>query len=151
MSGFSIDDIIDSNTSKESPLHILPIVEYYPNFILIKSEHYQQPKKKVIIFTGTTRSDYREKNIKDYNLIKGYDNGNIEIYSIKSDEQTFKENECEILKTIGYKSPTNKGWCIILGGKRNRRKTKKIKRESLRKVKEESEELVKKYNVLYTL
>ena len=94
MPGFSINDIIDKNTNKESPKPIPPVVEYYPNFILIKSEHFEQPKKTVIIFTAPTRSDYRVPNIKDYNLIKGYDNGNIEIYSIKSDEQTFKENEC---------------------------------------------------------
>lgn len=147
MSGFSIDDIIDSNTNKESIEPIPPVVEYYQNFILIKSEHFEQPKKKVIIFTGPTSSKDRVPNIPDYFLIKKYDNGNIEIYSIKSDKTLFKNYECEILETIGYENPTNKGLCSISGG----RKTKKIKRESLRKVKEESEELVKKYNVLYTL
>ena len=135
MSGFSIDDIIDSNTSKESQLPIPPVVEYYPNFILIKSEHFEQPKKKIIIFTGTTQSDYRVPNIKDYNLIKGYDNGNIEIYSIKSDEKLFENYKCEILQTIGYENPTNKGWCSISGGKRNRRKTKKNKKRKSKKSK----------------
>jgi hypothetical protein len=135
MPGFSIDDIIDKNTNKESPKPIPPVVEYYPNFILIKSEHYQQLKKKIIIFTGPTSSRDRVPYIKDYNLIKKYDNGNIEIYSIESDKELFGNYECEILQTIGYENPTNKGWCSISGGKRNRRKTKKNKKRKSKKSK----------------
>lgn len=136
MSGFSIDDIIDSNTNKESIEPIPPVVEYYQNFILIKSEHFEQPKKKVIIFTGLTSSRDRVPNISDYFLIKKYDNGNIEIYSIKSDKTLFKNYECEILETIGYENPTNKGLCSISGGrktkKNKKRKSKKSKRRKRR-------------------
>lgn len=136
MSGFSINNIIDSNTNKESIEPIPPVVDYYPNFILIKSEHFEQSKKKVIIFTGPTSSRDRVPNIPDYFLIKEYDNGNIKIYSIKSDKTLFKNYECEILETIGYENPTNKGLCSISGGrktkKNKKRKSKKSKRRKRR-------------------
>lgn len=134
MSSFSIEDIINSNTNKESTLHIEPDVKYYPNFILIKSEHFGKPKQTVIVFTGiNTISNNIQQDIKEYNLVKKYDNGNIEIYSTESDEQTFKENECEILETIKYKSKSES--CVIAGGKRNRRKTKKSKKRKSKKSK----------------
>jgi len=138
MSGFSIEDIIDSNTNKNSIKPIPPDEEYYKNFILLKPFVYKEdnkPKKMIIIFTGPTSSRDRVQNISDYFLIKTYDNGNIEIYSIKSDEDSFKKNECEILKQIGYESESKSESCVIAGGKRKRRKTKKNKKRKSKKSK----------------
>jgi hypothetical protein len=134
MSSISIEYIIDSNTNKESPLHIPPVIKYYPNFILIKSKYFGKPKQTVIIFTGTdTISNNIQQDIKEYDLVKEYDDDNIKIYS-KNDELS-KDYECEILKQIGYESKSKSKSCVIAGGKRNRRKTKKSKKRKSKKSK----------------
>jgi hypothetical protein len=132
----SIQDIINMNTNYNGILKIEPVVTNKTDYILIKSKHFEQPEKIVIIFTGiNTVSDNAVKNIKEYYLTETLDDGYIEIYTKPGEtlEESFK---CQILSDNGL-SQTNQG-CGIMGGKRKRRKTKKNKKIKSKKGKSKS-------------
>lgn len=128
---FSITDIINENTNKETISPIPPIITYGSNYILIDSKHFEQPEKKVIIYTGAVLGGVLNKESKSYYLKETIDDGYIEIYS-KSNELT-DIIRCKILSDIGYKKPSE--GCNMMGGKRKRRRTKKNKKRKSKKCK----------------
>jgi hypothetical protein len=128
----SIDDLISENTNKESPSPILPNIKYRSNYILIDSKHFEQPEKKVIIYTGLVLSRTPNRTDKLYKLTETLDDGYIEIYT-KTDETLEKGIRCKILQDNGY--DTQSSGCNMSGGKRRKRRTKKNKKRKSKKCK----------------
>ena len=125
---FSITYIISENTNKETISPIPPIIKYGSNYILIDSKHFEQPEKKVIIYTGKTQAHNAVESIKEYYLVKQIDDY-IEIYS--KDTSLDEDIVCQLLDIVEYKSDS----CGIMGGKRKRRRTKKNKKRKSKKCK----------------
>ncbi len=130
----SIDDLISENTNKESPSPISPIIKYRSNYILIDSKHFEQPEKKVIIYTGSVLGGAANRTNNLYKLTETLDNGYIEIYT-KTDETLEKSIKCKILQDNGY--DTQSSGCNMSGGKR-RKRTKKNKKRKSKKCKSKS-------------